>query len=56
MKTKQRENNFRRALGKIFQPSPRRHDAMLVFNMSIFNFTDGWRRTLSKYEYARFYA
>jgi len=30
---------------------------MLVFNMSIFNFfTDGWNRTFSKYEYARFSA
>ena len=26
---------------------------MLVFNMSIFNFIDGWSRTFSKYEYAR---
>ena len=26
---------------------------MLVLNMSIFNFTDGWNRTFSKYEYAR---
>ena len=29
---------------------------MLVLNMSIFNFTDGWRRTFSKYESTRFYA
>jgi len=28
---------------------------MLVLNMSIFNFTDGWNRTFSKYEYARSY-
>jgi hypothetical protein len=28
---------------------------MLVFNMSIFNFTDGRNRTFSKYEYARSY-
>jgi hypothetical protein len=28
---------------------------MLAFNMSIFNSTDGWSRTFSKYEYARFY-
>jgi hypothetical protein len=55
MKTKQRENNFRRALREIFQPRARRHDPMLVLNMSIFNFTDGWSRTFSKYEYARFY-
>ena len=29
---------------------------MLVLNMAIFNFTDGWSRTFSKHEYARFYA
>jgi hypothetical protein len=29
---------------------------MLVLNMAIFNFTDGWSRTFSKDEYARFYA
>jgi len=23
------------------------HDPMLVFNMSIFNFTDGWNRTFN---------
>jgi hypothetical protein len=54
MKTNQRENNFRRS--KIFRRRMRRHDPMLVLNMSIFNFTDGWRRTFSKHEYARFYA
>jgi len=56
MKTNQRENNFRRTLRKIFRPRMRRHDPMLVLNMSIFNFTDGWRRTFSRHEYARFYA
>ncbi len=56
MKTKQRENNFRNTLHKVFRRRAHRHDPMLVLNMSIFNFTDGWRRTFSKYEYARFYA
>jgi hypothetical protein len=56
MKTKQRENNFWRRLRKIFPRRGRRHDPMLVLNMSIFNFTDGWSRTFSKYEYARFWA
>jgi hypothetical protein len=56
MKTKQRENNFRNTLHKVFRRRARRHDPMLVFNMWIFNFTDGWSRTLSKYEYARLYA
>jgi len=53
MKTKQRENNFRSRVRKLFRPRARRHDPMLVFNMSIFNFTDGWSRTFSKYEYVR---
>ena len=56
MKTKQRENNFRQTVRKLFQPRTHRHDRMLVFNMSIFNFTDGWSRTFSKYDYARFNA
>jgi len=56
MKAKQRENNFRNTLRKVFRRRARRHDPMLVFNMSVFNSTDGWSRTFSKYEYARFYA
>ena len=56
MKTKQSDSNLKGALRKIFPRRVRRHDPMLVFNMSIFNFTDGWSRTFSKYEYARFYA
>jgi len=56
MKTKQRENNLWRRLHKIFRRRGRRHDRMLVLNMSIFNLTDGWSRTFSKYEYARFWA
>jgi len=56
MKAKQRETNFKSTLRNFFRRRAHRHDPMLVFNMSIFNFTDGWRRTFSKYEYARFYA
>jgi hypothetical protein len=54
MKTK--EQSFSQSLRRIFRRRVRRHDPMLVFNMSIFNFTDGWSRTFSKYEYARFSA
>jgi hypothetical protein len=43
-------------LRKALRRSVGRHDPMLVLNMSIFNFTDGWSRTFSKNEYARFYA
>jgi len=56
MKTKQRENNFRQTVRKLFQPRTHRHDPMLVLNMSIFNFSDGWSRTFSKYGDARFHA
>ncbi len=56
MKAKSRENNFRSTLRKTFRRRAHRHDPMLVLNMSIFNFTDGWRRTFSKHEYARSYA
>jgi hypothetical protein len=27
---------------------------MLVLNMSLFNFTDGWNRAFSREQYARF--
>jgi len=40
----------------LFRRRAPRHDPMLVLNMSIFNFTDGWSRTFSKHEYARLYA
>jgi hypothetical protein len=56
MKTKQRENNLSSRLRKVFRRRAHRHDPMLVLNISNFNFTDGWRRTFSKYEYGRFYA
>jgi hypothetical protein len=56
MKAKPSENNFRSKLRNVFRPRAPRHDPMLVLNMSIFNFTDGWRRTFGKYEYARSYA
>jgi hypothetical protein len=56
MKAKQRENNFRSRLRELFRPRVPRHDPLLVLNMSHFNFTGGWNRTFSKYEYARSYA
>jgi len=56
MKAGQRENNFRSRARDLFRGRTPRHDPLLVFNMSIFNFfTDGWNRTFSKNEYARFY-
>jgi hypothetical protein len=47
---------FSQKLRRMFRRRARRHDPMLVLNMSIFNLTDGWGRTFSKYEYARFNA
>jgi len=56
MRTRPPENNFKQALRELFQRGRRGHDPMLVFNMSIFNFTDGWSRTVLKYRYIRSYA
>jgi hypothetical protein len=53
MKTKPRENNFWQTLRKTFRRQARRHDPLLVFSLSDFNFTDGWSRTFSKSEPAR---
>ncbi|HEU5247491.1 MAG TPA: hypothetical protein VFU09_10410 [Candidatus Udaeobacter sp.] len=38
----------------IFGRSRQRHDPMLVLNMALFNFTDGWNRAFSREQYARF--
>ena len=32
---------------EMFRRRPRMHDPMLVLNMSIFNFADGWNRTFN---------
>ena len=53
---KTREQSFSQTLAHFFRRRVRWHDPLLVFNMSIFNFTDEWSRTFSKYEYERFYA
>ena len=54
MKTKQSQSNSKRAPWRIFRRSSRRHDPMLVLNMTLFNFTDGWNRAFSREQYARF--
>jgi hypothetical protein len=56
MKAKQDKNNFWHTLRKRSRRRAKRHDPMLVLSISNFNFTDGWRRTFSKHEYARSYA
>ena len=54
MKTKQFQSNSKRAPWRIFRRFSRRHDPMLVLNMALFNFTNGWNRVLSRDQYARF--
>jgi len=56
MKTKPPRTKYSQLLSRILRRRARKHDRMLVVNMSFFNFTDGWSRVLSKQEYARFYA
>ena len=53
MKTKQTQNNLKRALQRILGMRETEHDPMLVLNMSFFNETDGLSRTFSKDENAR---
>src|SRR5437763_15121905 len=54
MKTKQVQSNSKLGLGRIFRRSSRRHDPLLVLNMALFKFTDGWNRAFSRDQYARF--
>jgi hypothetical protein len=54
MKLKQSQTNLRPRLSRIFRRSRGRHDPMLVLNMALFNFTDGWNRAFSREQYARF--
>jgi hypothetical protein len=56
MKTKQNETNFKGALGKIFGRAGADRIPLLALHIWAFNFSDGWRRTLSRHESARFYA
>jgi hypothetical protein len=53
MNSKHRENKFKSRARKLFQRRTRKHDRMLVPDMSFFHFADGWGRTFSKYDYAR---
>jgi len=54
MKLKRPQTNSKPKLPKILRRSRRRHDPMLVLNMTLFNFTDGWNRAFSREQYARF--
>jgi hypothetical protein len=54
MKLKRSQTDATAKPPKILRRSRRRHDPMLVLNMSLFNFTDGWNRAFSREQYARF--
>jgi hypothetical protein len=54
MKTRQFQTNSKQASRRVFRRRQRVHDPMLVLNMSLFNFTDGWSRVFSRDQYARF--
>jgi len=54
MKLKQQQTSSTPKLPRVPGRSRRRHDPMLVLNMALFNFTDGWNRAFSKDQYARF--
>ena len=49
-----RQNNSKPSLRSIFRRRRQVHDRMLVLNMVMFNFTDGWNRVFSNEHYARF--
>jgi hypothetical protein len=57
MKTQQqRRNSFTQLCRRIFRRTATAHDPWLSLNMTLFNYTDGWSRTLSKTDYARSWA
>ena len=53
MKTKLNQSTPRRSSRQLFRRRGRKHDPMLLLNMSLINFIDGWSRTFAKYEFAR---
>jgi hypothetical protein len=55
MKTKLRQTTPRRS-SRQFRKRAYKHDPMLLLNMSLFNFTDGWARVFSQEQYGRFSA
>jgi hypothetical protein len=55
VKTKLHHSVGRRTLRQLFRRRrARRHDPMLLLNMSLFNFTDEWSRVFSREHYGRF--
>jgi hypothetical protein len=56
MRVKQPQTSIRSRLRALFGRRARRHDALLVFSLSAFNFTDSWSRTFAEHEYGRSWA
>jgi len=54
MKPERPQTILKTKLTKIFKRFQRRHDPMLVLNLALFNFTDGWNRVFFKEQYGRF--
>jgi hypothetical protein len=52
----QRRNSFAELWRRIFRRTARGHDPLLALSMTLFNYTDGWSRTISKDEYGRSWA
>jgi hypothetical protein len=53
---KSKQERFSQRLRRIFRRGVRSYGPVLVLNMLIFNFTEGWNPTLIKYGDARFWA
>jgi hypothetical protein len=54
MKTEQRETTFWQTVRRFFRRRARRHDPLLMLNLSAFNYTDSWSRVFASHEYGRF--
>ena len=48
MEMKIQRQNLTHRWRELFRRRRQRHDPMLVLNMSIFNFADGWNRTFNQ--------
>jgi hypothetical protein len=51
-----RGNSLAELWRRIFRRTARRHDPLLTLSMTLFNYTDGWSRTIAKDEYGRSWA
>jgi len=52
----QRRKSVAELWRRIFRRSARGHDPLLTLSITLFNYTDGWNRIISKNEYGRAWA